>query len=684
MSKIRFFRYPGAAVFAGLLCLSAPKAGEAEEVTAKKPIAVEEYQLFEGIIEPIVVTVDSSYVKLTLEHRVNRDLLELDPSCFNHDIFMHMQKAPLISSGLFASQISINGNRPEDTQIEIDRILKVYDWGKIQNVFGLFDPSVFGANLKRFGYRADGGSGFSRIDLTTNPRKQSSLALRFFDFSALTNYSLLNSNFFSLGKISWLDQIINRILGNGFVCPHSQEFFTKMSFGPQRCQVSSNFWWFREGSYIKTDVITDPGVEKTFQTKANWLNEKELMAFWLNNGVIVNSKLFLELAFSVYDTYRFDNAKGKSGMVGIVDPTDLYMDLHFKTRTVNSMAELSYFLKNHEVNLGIKISKIKNHLSFHSWGYFYPGFYGSQRGDEISPEEIKNGYNGDDVLESSYWTNVKTKLIGLQIMAGLVSSHRTGYSFGLSPRIQIGYPLSISFLDDPRLILSLGGYRQFPGAERVYVTMYPVSESNGKCEENYLFALGFRSDQLHFTLSGSRIRNLYSPGYANSKFSSVYANGYTAGFEIGMKRRMGKIRSEVDYGYGIAINNQEGIEYRSVYDPGHNAAFSFIYRPNEKFIMTAIGRFSEGQRIYRLLGREETSEGYMPIWDSIPNSDRLPAMWRISLGGTVFLSDNVLISLYVVNFPGYPCAVMYEGWDPKKRNFVKYPFIVGLGTELNF
>jgi len=177
---------------------------------------------------------------------------------------------------------------------------------------------------------------------------------------------------------------------------------------------------------------------------------------------------------------------------------------------------------------------------------------------------------------------------------------------------------------------------------------------------------------------------LYSPGYENSRFSSEYANGYTAGFEVGIKKKLGKIISEFDYGYGKSVHRQEGIEYRSVYDPGHNLSLSFLYRPSKKLAVTVTGKFGEGQRIHRLISREETPEGYMPIWDPIPNSDRLPATWRISVGNTFFLSEDILVSLFVVNFPGYPCAVMYEGWDPNKKSYVQYPFIVGFGTELNF
>lgn len=659
-------------------------ARRVEQVQARKSITVQENQLFEGIIEPILVTTGHTQKELALQQQVDRDQLARDPSCLNQDIFMYMQKSPLINAGLFSSQISINGNRPEDTQIEIDRVLRVYDCGKIQNVFGIFDSDIFEANLNRFGYGANGGSGFSRIDLTANPRKASRLSLRFFDISALTNFNLLNSNLFVLGKISWLDRVINRIFGQGFVCPHSQELYSKWSLGPKRCQISSNIWWFREGSYIKSGALTDSQMRKSFQTEADWLNEKELRAFWTNGQVILNSKLFLELALSLHNTHRLDHARGESGLVGLVDPTKLYVDLDFSTQTVSSLMELSYFAEHLEVNSGVRVSKIKNILSYNSEGYFYPKFYVSQRGDEISPEEIKQGHSRDNALESSYWTNVHTELLGLQIMAGLVGSMRTGYSFGLSPRIKVACPLAISFLDNPGFVLSLGGYRQFPGAERVYVTMYPVSESNGKAEESSLVALGFQSDQFHLILSGSKIRHLYSPGSANSRFSSVYANGYRAALETGMMRKIGKITVELDYGYGISVNNQEGLEYRSVHDPGHNATLSVIYMPSQKFVLTASGEFSEGQRINRLLAREETPEGYMPIWDPVPNSERLPAKLGISIGGRLSLSDDLLLSVYVVNFPGHTYAVMYEGWDPEKRSYIKYPFLVGLGIERNF
>lgn len=656
----------------------------AEGAKAGEPGSVEEYQLFEGIIEPIVVIADSADRKLTLGKRINNDLLELDPSCFNHDILMYMQKEPLISSGLFSSQISVNGNRPEDTHIEIDRILKVYDRGKIQNVFGLFDSGVFETDLNRFGYRANGGDGFSLINLETKPREETSLALRFFDLSATTNFNLLNSNLYTGGKISWLDQVINRIFGKGFVCPHSQEFFSRVSFGPKRLRVSSNFWWFREGSFIQTDRLTDPTIRKSYQTEADWSSEKEHLAFWMNNGLVISSKLFLELAFSLYDTHRLDNAMGKSGMVGIFNPNDLFVDLSFSTRAISSMMELSYFLNHHEMNFGVKVSRIANSLAFNSHGYFYPGVYGSQRGDEISPEELKEGRNRSRAFDTSCWTNVKTDFMSFEMMAGVVASHRTGYPLGFSPRVQIGYPLELSFLENPRFILSFGGYRQFPGPERVYVTMYPVSESNGKVEESQLLSFGFRSGQVNFSIFGSRSRNLYSPGYENSRFSSEYADGYTAGLEVGIEKKLGKLLSEFEYGYGRSVNRQEGIEYRSIYDPGHSASASFLYRPSKKLAITVTGRFGEGQRIHRLISREETPEGYVPIWDDVPNSGRLPATWRISVGNTFFLSDDILVSLFVVNFPGYPCAVMYEGWDPNKKSYVQYPFVVGLGTQLNF
>jgi len=655
-----------------------------EGAEAKESITVEENQLFEGIVKPILVVADNLDEGLTLKDRIDRDQLASDPSCLNQDIFMYMQKNPLINAGLFSSQISVNGNRPEDTQIEIDRVLRVYDWGKIQNVFGILDSDIFEAQLNRFGYRANGGSGFSRIDVTTNPRKSSRLSLRFFDFSALANFDLLNSNLVTLGKISWLDQVINRIFGQGFVCPHSQELYSKLSFGPKRWQTSSNVWWLHEGSYIRSGVLTDSQIKRSYQTEADWLNEKELRAFWINNEVILSSRLFLELALSLYDTHRFDYARGKSGMVGLVDPTELYVDLDFSTQAVSSLMELSYFAEHLEVNSGIRVSKIRNIFSYNSEGYFYPRFYASQRGDEISPEEIKDGYSQDNVLESGYWTNVNTEVLGLGIMAGLTGSMRTGYPFGLSPRVQISYPLSISFLYNSGLILSLGAYRQFPGAERVYVTMYPVSESKGKAEESALVALGFQSDQFHLVLSGSKIRHLYCPGYANSRFSSVYANGYTAVLETGLKNRIGRITTELVYGYGISVNDQEGLEYRSVHDPGHNATLSVLYRPNEKFVLAATGEFSEGQRINRVIAREMTSEGYRPIWDPIPNSDRLPAKLGISIGGRLSLSDELLLSVYVVNFPGHTYAVMYQGWDPEKRSDIKYPFLVGLGIERNF
>ena len=655
-----------------------------EEEKAKESITVEENQLFEGIVEPILVIADNSDEDLTLKQRIDRDQLASDPSCLNQDIFMYMQKNPLINAGLFSSQISVNGNRPEDTQIEIDRVLRVYDWGKIQNVFGIFDSDIFEAHLNRFGYRANGGSGFSRIDVTTNPRKSSRLSLRFFDFSALANFSLLNSNLVTLGKISWLDQVINRIFGRGFVCPHSQELYSKWTLGPKQCQISSNVWWFREASYIKSGALTDSQIRKSYQTEADWANEKELRAFWTNGQVVLNSRLLLECALSLHNTHRLDHARGESGLVGLVDPTELYVDLDFSTHTVSSLMELSYLAEHLEVNSGVRVSKIKNILSYNSEGYFYPGFYVSQRGDEISPEEIKKGYSKDDVFESSYWTNVHTKFIGLQIMAGLTGSMRTGYPFGLSPRLQFAYPLSISFLDNSGAILSLGAYRQFPGAERVYVTMYPVSESKGKAEESILVALGLQSDQFHLVLSGSKIRHLYSPGYANSRFCSVYANGYTAALETGFKNRIGRMTTELDYGYGISVNDQEGLEYRSVHDPGHNATLSLLYRPNEKFVLAATGEFSEGQRINRVIAREMTSEGYRPIWDPIPNSDRLPAKLGISIGGRLSLSDELLLSVYVVNFPGHTYAVMYQGWDPEKRSDIKYPFLVGLGIERNF
>jgi len=681
----KFFRHLSWAISLVILFgVSIPDWLGAQGAKGGDRITIEEYQLFEGIIEPIVVIADSADKQLTLEHRIDNDLLELDPSCFHHDILMYVQKDPLMSSGLFSSQIFINGNRPEDTHIEIDRILKVYDRGKIQNVFGLFDSGVFETSLKRFGYRADGGSGFSVIDLETNPRERTNLALRFFDLSAATNFSLLNSSLFTGGKISWLDQVINRIFGQGFVCPHSQEFFSTVTYGPKRRQVRANFWWFREGSFIKTGPLTNPAIKKSYQTEADWSSEKEHMAFWVNNGVVINSKLYLELALSLYDTYRFDNAIGKSGMVGIFDPNDLFVDLSFSTKAVSSMMELSYFSSRYQINYGVKVSRITNRLAFNSEGYFYPGVYRSQRGDEISPEELKEGRNRSKVLDSSYWTNVNTNFMRLEMMAGVVASHRTGYPLGFSPRIQIGYPLDLSVLENSRVILSLGHYRQFPGPERVYVTMYPVSESDGKAEESRLLALGFRSEQLNFSFFGSKIRNLYSPGYENSRFSSEYADGYTAGFEVAVRNRFGNISSEFDYGYGRSVHRQEGLEYPSRYDPGHNASLSFLYRPSKKLAMTVRGDFGQGQRIHRLIAREETPEGYTPIWDPVPNSDRLPAMWRISMGNTFFLSDDILVSLFVVNFPGYPCAVMYEGWDPNKKSYVQYPFIFGFGTELNF
>lgn len=680
----RFLRCSGYLVFAGLLWLSTVQAEHTQEGPTNSVLAVKEYQLFEDIIEPIVVKADSSDRELTLEHRVNRNLLRQDPSCLNKDLFIYLQKEPLVNAGPFASQISVNGHRPEDIQFEIDGILRIYDWGKIQNAFGIFDADIFEVNMNRFGYRANGASGFSLINLSTNPKEKSSAALRFFDFMARTDFSLLNSDVFTLGKVSWLDQIVNRVLGGGFVCPHSREFYSKISFGPQRSRVNANFWLFREGSYIKSSVLTKPEIERAYQTEADWLNEKELEAFWINHGIFVSNNYFIELALSLYHTHRRDDAQGISGMVGTGDTRDLFVDLDFSTKSLSSMVELTYISRQYEVDVGFKTSNIENDLVFHSDGYFYPGFYGLQRGDELSPKELKKGSHRSHVLDTSCWADVKVEVIGLQITAGLASTHRTAYPPGFGPRIQIGFPIQADFLDNPRFILSLGSYRQFPGAERVYVTMYPLSESCGKAEESDLLALGFRSDQFIFSLTGSKMRNLYTPSYRNSRFSSNYSDGYTAGIELGVKHGIGKISSEFGYGYGMSVNNQEGVEYRSGHDPGHNISLSLAYKTNGKLIITGTGKFSEGQRIHRLMARELTPEGYKPVWDPVPNSERLPAKLTMSLGAAYSLSDNFLVSLYVVNFPGYPYAVLYEAWDPQKKSFVKYPFLFGLGTEFNF
>ena len=106
--------------------------------------------------------------------------------------------------------------------------------------------------------------------------------------------------------------------------------------------------------------------------------------------------------------------------------------------------------------------------------------------------------------------------------------------------------------------------------------------------------------------------------------------------------------------------------------------------PPKRISLSATTQFGQGQRIDRLLGRGETPQGYIPIWDPIPNSDRLPPKLTIRVGSTLSLTEKLLLSLYVVNFPGYTCAVFYEGWDPSKKSYVKYPFVVGLGTELSF
>jgi hypothetical protein len=179
----------------------------------------------------------------------------------------------------------------------------------------------------------------------------------------------------------------------------------------------------------------------------------------------------------------------------------------------------------------------------------------------------------------------------------------------------------------------------------------------------------------------SKLHDLFDPVDDNALFKGDYANGYSAGFECVVKKKISLLDIHIGYGYGTSILEREGIAYPSTYDPGSQGICRLHFRFCDSISLSLAGDCSQGQRITPLLGRELTEKGYQPVWGQ-PNAARLPLNWGLSAGTTLKFSKNFETSLYITDLPGRKFAIVYDDWYTK--NFVKTHWYGGVKLGYDF
>ena len=651
--QIRFFILT---FLCGAFCFLSPAFARAMDGGAQKKTF-----LYHDVIDTLEV-VDSLDNCSSVEMR--RSDIELNPACLYQDVCKHALAAkPLIHNyGPFSAQLSVNGLRPGDILSRVDNVLPLHKRDSYHHLFTLPRTDIFRARLHT--------KGFPTFELITDPRDGHGVSLGLLDFSAFSNLRISSVNCFQLTRISWLDQVMRKWYDEKYsVFPSFEEYFLKIrSDAPAKLGPELNFWFVDQDSYFETsqfDDVIEEGKE-TYHTGARWRSNSRSTATWYLHRLLVKDS-FITTGGALSYTRREDLARGKSGLLS-EEPTDLDSHLYFLTLDANAVLEAFTYTGGLEIHHGIIAGRTVNRMKVDSQGMYYPSIYVLQRGDEYTPDELMKVDYRTGACHYETWIRIKKDISRTSFHIGLNSLYRDRFPFALGPEIGLDHAFRVG-----KLILYLKRSQRFPGSERAHVSMYPLEGS--RVEVNDSVTLGFESSLLSISAYYAKLYDLFDPVDENALFEGEYADGFSAGFECVIRKKISVLDVHIGYGYGASYLEREGIRYPSMYDPGSKGICRLHFRFCDSFGLSLAGDCSQGQRITPLLGREKTEKGYQPIWGR-PNAARLPLNWGVSIGTAFRLSRSFEVSLYATDIPGRKFAVVYDDWH--RQNFVKTPWYGGL------